>query len=125
MVWKVWRAMMWVVKGVLLVIAMGALFVWPWSYWHSGRKAGWRWIVGSERVDAIELGGRMAVGRVGIGLLSASFTKESLDLARRRAAPARPGWTWELTQEHGWWDYVPVTSYWGPFRWSFGQTNDK
>jgi hypothetical protein len=28
------RGVLWVVKGVLLVIALVAFVLWPWSYWH-------------------------------------------------------------------------------------------
>lgn len=59
---RIVRGVLWIVKGVLLAIALGALFLWPWSYWLPGGLWVSRYTLGDNRVDHVDF----EVGREGV-----------------------------------------------------------
>jgi hypothetical protein len=112
------RGLLWVVKGLLLVVAVGVLVLWPMS---RGRELGVgveRHVVRDQRVDEPALSARCDTGRIAVGRAVWHYLGSAdQEAARSRLAVLGPGWRW-IHWSHattGWESGWP--SAWGPFRW--------
>src|SRR3954463_15984032 len=88
------RVALWGIKGVLMVVALGALLVWPWSYGHYGWVQGQRWIVEPDHARVPQIAAGCFRGRVRIGWGADIYTKPTLNDAAHRAAAEGSGWRW-------------------------------
>jgi len=89
---RIVRGVLWVVKGVLLAIALGALVLWPWSYEN------WGWISLSKsklQIDRVEFFGgmlRWGGGCVGLGEWRGEWKGMRLGDGRKGMPQYRTGW---------------------------------
>lgn len=94
---RIVRGVLWGVKGVLLAIALGALFLWPWSYGHG--ECIWRegYKVQPDRVQGVRFYVGYGEGRLGVLKHSVYYRGDRLKDGIRMASfdPGSPHW--ELT----------------------------
>jgi len=112
-----WTA--WGIKGVLLLVALGALVAWPLSCRHPGEFGGRRWVAGMERMDSQFVSGGWGEGRVGLFWGGQSYSAGWLATARQIAESEAPGWTWTWSPGTAAWRDFEGDSAWGPIRWTF------
>jgi len=115
---RIVRGVLWVGKGGLLLIALGALFVWPWSY-HQDRYLviSRFWLPSSTmRVAKIHIGfsdGQIAIGGIGDHILVGNAERIG-ELSR----DGSPSWRWEMQgnspKEVDW----GLREQLGPLRWT-------
>src|SRR5689334_19289864 len=89
-------AMLWGVKGVLLLVALAALVLWPMSYAYPATCWGRRWIV--EYRDRVGVGGWCESGRLNIGYQRMVQVTGLPDDPETGAQPIALGLRWELTR---------------------------
>lgn len=116
MVRKIVRAMLWGIKGLLALVALGALVLWPWSCGHPGMVMGDRVTVRAEQADWRILHAGCGQGRVAIGMTEHTFPAGKPEFEQARFH--NPDWSWELQGPDTWSLFASGTSSWGPFRWS-------
>jgi len=110
--------LLWIVKTLLLIIALAAPFAWAWSYEHPGSIGGARWWLESDRAARRDLACGWMGGRIVIGRWWWTFSKDLLNEGRRQAGSPPPGWSWDYETGTRWMSLPPGSS-WGPFRQDF------
>jgi len=108
------------VKGLLLLLAVATLVLWPMSWGKAFIVAGSKYTVRSDRVDSVGVRIGCDHGRI----FAVYDTDHSLDgnrLAMGRAWAAQDGEAWKLkttfSREPDLWDRF--FDRWGPLRWTF------
>ena len=114
---RIVRGVLWVVKGMLLGIALAALFLWPWSYWHWRTVWLWRFAPQPERVELVGLMAGWQDGCMGMGTARGEYTNDWLDLGRSRAETEGTGWQCDAGPGSLWLYIFNPGGSWGPFRW--------
>jgi hypothetical protein len=116
---RIVRGILWVVKGVLLVIALGAIVLWPLSYGHEWHFDCQRVAVQTERIDVDGYEGGWSHGEFGVRKWRQGYAGDFLSEGRNWEVEG-PNWHW--FQGYG----PPVIfwapdslSRWGPFRWRY------
>jgi hypothetical protein len=115
------RGLLWVFKGVLVVIALAALLLWPWSYRRGGTVRVTRYTTAPAQVDRFEHSVNcfrglivvISVREVRAPTKEGKYWEETTDLYRfatYAATSAGPGRKWEL---RSWkpgedWEWLPV-----------------
>jgi hypothetical protein len=122
---RIVRGLLWVIKGMLLAIALAALVLWPWSYGHGGSIELVRFVPGSERVERVELIVGWGDGRIHMGEGSFEYTGESLSYGRGVAAAQGTGWKWRIQLTKPWFSANHYDHSWGPFRWVRRDSKDR
>jgi hypothetical protein len=91
---RIVRGVLWMVKGMLLAIALAALFLWPWSYWNGRQIQRSQYRLVYETVVLVEFGVGWGDGR--IALWERRGEAFDADPAYWRASPVgrRMGWEW-------------------------------
>jgi hypothetical protein len=110
------RVTVWLVKGVLLLVAVAALVAWPWIYRHPGRI---RLKQFRARPDGVEHQAYFAgVGRgvVGVADYHGVYAGAELAEGRREAAAHGPGWKLHAFPVMPDWVTVRSDADSGPFR---------
>lgn len=114
---RIVRGVLWVVKGVLLAIALAALVVWPWSYWSHrtielSRTA--TWPGGADR-DMFDIGW----GDGWVGAAEYHIPQESVPVDNRAPRTVTHDTRWHLETAQLAPSFVrDDTGYsWGPVRW--------
>jgi hypothetical protein len=109
------RAILWVIKGTLLAVALAALVLWPWSYGHGRLLAHSRFTPHSERIEEIDFYAAWGDGRIGLGEWRGAYAEEMLSQGRARAAARRAGWQWRIESGTPWIIGGNSGQWWNPF----------
>ena len=113
---KVVGAILWLVKGTLLLIALAALVLWPWSYGHGRLFTRSQFATHPERVEEADFFAACGDGRLGIGEWRGEYADEMLSQGRGRATIYGPGRQWRVesggkpwiisdNSDHWWWPF--------------------
>ena len=124
MVRRVVRWMLCGVKGLLLAVAAGAVFLWGWSYGHPVAVTASRWTIGDDRVVLVTGGGGWDQGQAGVGYNSQSFSGDLMEIARTQASSDGSCWIWRRWTAEPHWNTTKGDRSWGPLRWSVLATGD-
>jgi hypothetical protein len=119
------RSVLWTAKGLLLALALAAVFLWAWSHRHAGEINAARWTVTPERVDEVALVGACADGRMGVGHASRHYPDERSGYGRHVATRGDRGWRWTRFEGPLYFHGLEGPSAWGPFRWESREFVDK
>jgi hypothetical protein len=122
---KALAVLLWVARGLLLLLAVGAMVLWPVS---CGRPV----VVHAERFTAGpasgEYRGYFAGCWDGRAVLSRGWLDAGggprLALIREQVASGGEGWRWQRWSDSSPWADLPRPSRWGPLRWKFTDLND-
>jgi hypothetical protein len=114
---KIVRAILWIIKGTLLAIALAALVLWPWSYGHGRLFTHSRITPHPERIEEIDFYAAWGDGRIGLGEWRGEYAHEMLSQARARAAARRTGWQWRVESGTPWIIGGNSGAWWSPFGW--------
>jgi hypothetical protein len=123
MVRRIVRWMMWGVKGLLLLIALAALFLWPRSWHHPGWVVRDRWTAGVDRAEWVHIVCGWGDGRVGISYSATSFSGEDMGRAQRAASAAGTGWNWKIGAGNPGVYATGGERVWGPFGWTVAKAD--
>ena len=124
--------LLWIIKSLLLIVALAALFVWVWSYNHPGSVGCTRWWTASDRADGRDLACGWVNGRIVIGRWWWTYSNGLLAEGKRQAGSHPPGWNWDYRARLDWWMKPRIDSwinpqpgfFWGPFcQYSFDSTS--
>jgi len=91
---RIVRGVLWIVKGVLLAIALAALFLWPWSYWHEGGIMFTRCL---SKNDNVEVYGHFLAfenGKIDHEYWRAKYVAR--EYGRQIARASSSGWDWRV-----------------------------
>jgi hypothetical protein len=121
---RIVRWMAWGVKGVLAVVAVAALVLWPWSYRRAERVTADRLNASDQWVDLQRIGGAWERGRVGIGWASAGFRGSELESMRALAKEVGPGWKWTRHPLQPSVKFSEAPNSWGPLHWGYADLTD-
>src|SRR5436190_5683576 len=102
MVRRVVRWMLWGVKGLLLAVAMGAVFLWWWSYGHSAVISRTHWTSEGNRMKGVKLAAAWWDGRIAIYVLSEMYDGDALAQARQLAEMDGPNAQWRVDPNGTW-----------------------
>jgi len=118
-------AFLWIVKGLLLLIAMGVLVLWPVSCTREASVRNDRFKLGSQRVENIVTAGWCLRGWISFGRADASFpVNPDSGLSPEMAARNSQGWVGAIESRESS-KYIPQwRSSLGPFRWHFTAAED-
>jgi len=94
---------LWLIKGMLLLIALAALGLWGLSYARHGYAATNRFTVESELVDYVAYNAAWWDGRVGIGRWRGHYAGDQLETGQVLASRHARGWERELESGRPWW----------------------
>jgi hypothetical protein len=115
---RIVRGVLWMVKGVLLAIALGALILWPLSYGRGQTIWAIKVTLGPEHDYAVQRTAGWGNGRVGLSEVRREFAGDLLNKARDFVAQRGTGWTWDANFGRGSIVTDNLGRSWGPFRWS-------
>jgi len=110
------RVFLWIVKGLLLLLAVGALVLWPVSKERLLRISGERWVL-KPYLNQFALNGRCQGGRISIGWEWGRWYYEVAE----SGLPPNAGWTWTAESEPLSRRRLPLPFSWGPLDWSTHQ----
>jgi hypothetical protein len=121
---KTLTVFLWVVKGLLLLIAVGAVVMWPVS---RGRQMG----VEAERYTAGPASGEDRWCSVRcwdrraflVGGRRDAWSGPRLDRIREKVQSGGDGWRWRRWPNAYDWNEIYWPSRWGPLRWNFTDVN--
>ncbi len=123
---RIVRGVLWVVKGMLLVIALGALVLWPLGYRHEGVIELSRYTLRHERVEEVWFLVSWDGGQIGMCEGRWDYAGESLSEGRNQAAAHGVGWQWKVPPNTRWFITNHSTNHsLGPFRWSYYTPKDR
>lgn len=91
---RIVRGVLWVVKGVLLGIALGALVLWPWSYWHGETIWVFKVTPNPGHDCAVQRMAGWGNGSVGLGEVRREFIGAMPAGTREYMAQHGLGWNW-------------------------------
>jgi hypothetical protein len=119
------RGFLWIIKGLLLVLAVVTLVLWPVSRGKYFNARGDKYTVQPTRVDEILAGlqccnGRITASKDALHHLGGGMLK----IGRRKAASQGEGWKWETFSGDSLANSVHHRDGWGPLRWKFETTHD-
>jgi hypothetical protein len=99
------RGMGWAAKGLLLAVALAALFAWPWSWGHRGRVELTRWTARTTSTERRLIAVGCEEGRFDLQWGTLRLTNAWLSTAGDEAARHGPGWAWT---------WEPGSTRWNP-----------
>ncbi len=109
---RILRRILWFEKGVLIVITLVALFLWPWSYAHQGLVYCSQSTVWPSGEVVTRLFAGVGNGRIGL----AEMREEHPGWASRDRSAS---WQWHADSEKPWFLNSSSPHSWGPIRWGF------
>jgi hypothetical protein len=109
---------LWVVKGFLLAIALGALGLWPWSYGHRLSIALEQYHLQPERVENVRFNIAWRDGRVFMTEVCNKFDGAWLASAHEQAIACGARWHWTMGSGERLLFYNAFDHSCGPLRWS-------
>jgi hypothetical protein len=118
------RGVLWIVKGVLLAVALGALVLWPWSYGRGQTVWAVKVSLQPPHGDAVQRLGGWGDGRAGVGLVRREFAGALSHEARDFVARYGTGWKWGATSGRGSILTQSGGRSSGPFRWAIRDVRD-
>lgn len=118
---RIVRGLLWLIKGMLLAIALAAMILWPWSYGHDGLVGLSRYSQTSERVESLVYAVAYCDGRIAIGCERDIFRDDQLSDAHDEAASHGPGWKREVGSGKAWLDERNSWTHQGPLWFWFNQ----
>jgi len=121
---RIVRGVLWIVKGVLLAIALGALVLWPWGYRYGGAISLSRITMEATKVDSVRYFAGSGQGRIGMGGSHEQYSGEYFDAIRDEMAARETGWKWHAASGLPLFVNVNVRDSWGPFRWYSSSLNE-
>ena len=107
-----------------LLLCLGTLLLWRWSYGHGGSVGLLRFTQGPERVERVELVAEWGDGRIDMGEGRFGYTGESLNYGRGVAAAQGPSWQWTAVSKKPRFVTADYDHSWGPVRWASHALND-
>jgi len=116
--WRIVRGVLWVVKGVLLAIALAALAFWPWSYGHGGWIRLLRCTLGPDRVVVREFAAAWQNGRIGVYETRQTITGRNFTLARHLVESQGTDWSLGIRWGTPWMMTDLGLHEWGPINWN-------
>jgi hypothetical protein len=111
------RGFLWLIKGMLTLIALAALCLWPVSYGHAGWIELSRVTARPERVTAVELNVGWQDGRIGILETLQEYAGDYVSYRNTRASIHRAGWDWIVELASPRFVSENFGRSWGPFGW--------
>jgi len=117
---RIVRRLLWLIKGMLLVIALGAMFLWPWSYFKKGYFLLSQYNDRFYRIEGAGFYTGWKEGRIGVDKWREEFTEESINEGHQRAADCGVGWHWKIELKTPW--FLNETSL-GPLRWGRSESS--
>ncbi len=115
---RIVRGFLWLIKAMLLAIALAALVLWPWSYGYRGQREIRlsQLTPRPERVAEVWFVVEWSYGRVSTGGWQSESAGMNLNHERGRAAAHGAGWHWEFNVSGAF--FGAFDHSWGPFRWN-------
>ena len=93
---RIVRVILWIIKGVLLAVALGALLFWPWSYWHAVDLMVSRSAIRSDQVDYFNIAIGWEDGRIVVAQWNSKYGRESPPEDRNGTTIQSASWEWHL-----------------------------
>jgi hypothetical protein len=121
---RIVRGVLWVVKGVLLAIALGALVVWPWSYEHSNCLSASRLTRMIDRDEYQDIQIAWKDGRIGVMADRAGFSGPARGNVGPEVIDQNAGWETEFEPENTSFAVSPLEHSLGPLFWGFLHSGD-
>jgi hypothetical protein len=114
------RVFLWIVKGLLLILAVGVLVLWPMSRGKEFNAVHDKYTVLPERVDRVVA----SIGFRNGQIIARNGTTHYLDrlvlkVAQVMAAQHREGWGWSTSSREYPYLSDAHSDGWGPLRWQF------
>lgn len=114
---RITRWLFWVVKGFLLLIAIAALMIRPWSHREGGRVRLTRYAPQPERIKVMEFVAECKDGRVSVCAWNRVYAGNMIYAGRDETAKA--GWQWKAEPADPWYMLDNPKHALGSFRWEF------
>lgn len=120
---RIVRGVLWIVKGVLLAVALGALVVWPWSYGHRYYVGVYQATPGDPNVSFKVFDLAWKDGRIGANSRRAVFGGEFREFGQEVLAREGTHWHLEYDQLNPGFVFGDSAHTVGPIRWNIEVTN--
>jgi hypothetical protein len=119
------RGFLWFVKGLLLILAVGVLVLWPVSRGKDLIARGSKSTVQPERVDTVVVGIGGRDGRIFAWRYTGHYLSgDTVTYAQDWAWHDGEGWNWKIPSGDGLNLRRATRDGWGPFGWRFEATRD-
>jgi len=114
---RIVRGVLWVVKGVLLAVALGALVVWPWSYWRGAYFWTGRYSKNNDRIDYITYTAAWRDGRIIVSAARGFWIIPDEEDGESFRSKYKIGWMMESDPQSSAYATIPLDSSLGPIGW--------
>jgi hypothetical protein len=110
---------LWVIKGMLLLIALAAIVMWPYSYGDGGSIERSRYTLNPQRVEEVSFTAGCGEGWIGIHSWRGAYWGQELRDGRNEAAKQGAGWQTNRASSTPWFIDIKLDHLWGPLRWDW------